>query len=250
MRSIRILGTALRTTPAVVNWVAGSSLAILLMKILVLNAIPQKFKFGYELGQLTENVLAATVAAYVFFVISYQLPQSLERKAVAPSIAMLTTRVTNRVFSVLHMLNFKLNAVEGKAKLPQPVTVETVRNIFKNIAPNDKSISSDELGRPISWFVYMVGESAMVAEGIDQVWRYARFIDAELAALLDDVRLSQHAEMMARMREYEKALIGGGTLTIENSDLSVYAETYFLYYEAAHRLQEYCIEFRSLYGIT
>lgn len=113
--STQILEATLKTTPTVVNWVAAISFALLLSKILWLNAIPELFRHGYDLGQLTENILAATLAAYVFFLISYQLPQTLERRAVGPSIAMLAERVVQSLVNVLFMLNHYVNAIDGKA---------------------------------------------------------------------------------------------------------------------------------------
>jgi hypothetical protein len=165
-----------------------------------------------------ENLLAATVAAYIFFLISYQLPQTLERKAVGPSIAILTDRVVQSVVTVLFMLHFRVNAVEGRATLPDPVTEDFVTTLFKFIAPNSNSISHDALGKPLTWFTYVIDESAKCLDCIDQVRRYARFIDAELAARLDDVRLSQHVAMMARMREYRSVAIGGGQVMLDNPE--------------------------------
>jgi hypothetical protein len=69
----------------------------------------------------------------------------------------------------------------------------------------------------------MIEEISNCLDGIDQVWRYARFIDSELANWLDNVRLSQHAAMMKRFRSYQEGLpsAGGDQIHFGNTDMSV-----------------------------
>jgi hypothetical protein len=165
---------------------------------------------------------------------------------------MLTQRVASSLLGVLSMLDFQINAKDGRSTLPQPVTLEVVTKIFSQIDPNGKSISSDLMGRPVSWLGYMIEESSNCLNGIDQVWRYARFIDAELATLLDNIRLSQHAAMMTRFKSYQEALpsVRGGAMTFQNPDMSVWADPYYMCYQSALLLQQYCVRFRRLYAIV
>lgn len=248
-KNLMLLWTAISTTPTVVNWLALAALAVLLLKVLWLNGIPEPFTHGYELGQLVENVLAAIIAAYVFFMISYQLPQILERRAVGPSMLTLMVRIYQHVLNILPIMNHYLHGRDNP--VPQPVTFDVIKEMFARIGPNNRSFVNDSRGRWRTWFGYMVDEGASCIEAVDQVWRYARYIDAELAGLLDDVRLSQHAANISSMKEYRAAVIDDSTLNVtEFGDLSPFAWSYSQCYQAALALQAYCTRFREMYQIT
>jgi hypothetical protein len=245
--SLETLGATLRTTPPVVNWVFGLSLTVLLAKILWLNAMPEQFRYGYELGQLAENVLAAIVAAYIFFMISYQLPLVLERKAVGPTIVMLADQVIKSVLGFLHQVNYSLNARNGIATVPSPVTEQLVSELFAKISPNGASpVWERRTLAIVSWLDVMIDQTLQCREHIDQVWRYSRFIDPELAAVLEDIRFSQHARSLSSLQEIR----GLTTNEVGNDNMLVWAGAYFRYYQDGLRLQEYCIRFRARYGIS
>ena len=78
---------------------------MLLVKLLWLNDIPASFNKAPDLGLLMENLLAATVAAYIFFVISYQLPQVVEQNRIGPEITSLLDGTSNRVTGFLQMVS-------------------------------------------------------------------------------------------------------------------------------------------------
>jgi hypothetical protein len=246
-QSIKLVSAVFNTTPAVVKFVAFGSAIVLLLKILWLDQIPAWFGRAHELGVLTENVLTATVAASVFFVISYQLPLVVERMAVGPTIAMLADQVVQHVAKFLYAVNHSLNAKDGTATLAQPVTEQTVADLFKRISPNDASPMWDtQTFAVVSWLSTMVDQDVQCRGSIDQIWRYARFIDSELAALLDGIQFSRHAASLHSLKEIGRL---AGDLKLGNDNMADFAPAYFQCYQQAMRLQEYCTGFRAKYGI-
>jgi hypothetical protein len=158
----------LRATPTGLHWVGGVCLAILLFKIVSLNQIPEQFPHAHELGLLSENLLAAIVAAYIFFVISYQLPLVLERQAVGPSIAMLADQVVNSVVTFVYEVNFHLNARHGTATLPTPVTEKLITDLFSRISPNAPSpVWQRRTLAVMSWFDVLIDHDLECREHID-----------------------------------------------------------------------------------
>ena len=246
-QSIKLASAVFKTTPPIVKCVAFGSAGVLLLKILWLDQIPAWFPRVHELGVLTENVLTATVAASVFFVISYQLPLVVEKMAVGPTIAMLADQVVQYAARFLYEVNRSLNAKDGKAALAQPVTEQTVADLFKRISPNDASPMWDtQTFAVVSWLSTMVEQDTQCRGFIDQIWRYARFIDSELAALLDGIQFSQHAASLRSLKEIGRL---AGDLKLGNTDMADFAPAYFQCYQQAMRLQEYCTRFRAKYEI-
>jgi hypothetical protein len=247
MSSIKLLSALLKTTPAVVNWVAFGSLLTLIAKILWLNGLPEEFAHAHELGLVAQDILAATVAAYIFFELSYQLPLVLERRAVAPTIAMLSDQVVESVVTFLYAVNNVVNGKIEAAVLPEKVTEQFVEELFAQISPNMASqIWETRTLAVLSWLDGMIDQDLQCQRYIDQIWRYSRFIDAELAALLEDIRFSQHSRSLG----FWKQVNGDRPLKAGNADMTAWADAYFRYYQLGLRLRDYCRKFRATYGIS
>jgi hypothetical protein len=244
MRSTKLICSIFSATPAVVHWVACISIVVLLMKVLWLDAMPEAFSHAHELGHLTQDILVATVAAYIFFLISYQVPLVLERRAVGPTIAMLGDQVVETTMRFLVGVNYSLDAKDGGASLPDPVTEEFVLKLFSKISPNAMSpIWEAGTLAIVSWLRTMMDQDLQCRSYLDQIWRYSRFIDSELAGLLEEIRFSQHSRSLNFWR-------GEGAGMAGNADMSAWAGAYYRYYQGALRLQEYLMRFRARYGIS
>jgi hypothetical protein len=244
---------AVKTSPTWVNRVGGGSLIILLFKILVLNAYPAPahFHYLYELGQLTENLLAATVAAFIFFIVSYQVPLVIEKRAVGPVIAMLSDQVVQNALTVVFMVNHFLNAKDGKATVPNPLTLDDVNRLFASINPNDSTnMSGNDLGVPQSWIDAFINWHITSRSYLDQVLTYSRFLDGDFASRLFNVRFAPYSFMMDRYKGYRDSGSGSGKrFAIGNNDMSVFANMYFQFYQRAKDLQSYNEQFRAQYNI-
>jgi hypothetical protein len=79
---------------------------------------------------------------------------------------------------------------------------------------------------------------------IAKLWRYARFLDADLVALLDDIEYSSHSAGMQSARQY----LLKDPAAILNPNLAAWADNYFEAYGFARRLIAYTAEYRKLYA--
>jgi hypothetical protein len=242
---MKTLWATLQTTPAVLHWVAALCLIALLAKMLWLNDLPPAFHHAYDLGQLAENLLAATIAAYIFLVISVQLPQVIERRQVGPMIIDLSQSVATTILGFLMAVNYSLKGVKGQSKLDiANVTEDQVHDLFSKVNPTARSaIGALDSPEAFTWMQAMIAETERCKTTIDQVWRYVRFIDAELGKLLNDISGSTFIEAKQEM----KILLGNASTG--NPDLSVWSSHYFECFKTARRLQEYCEPYRAVYGL-
>lgn len=241
---MKVLTAAFRTTPPAITVVGIGSLVILLAKILWLNYLPELFSRADVVGDLMENILAATVAAYVFFVISYQVPQVIERRRIGLSIVRLAYSVVNEIYSIYVTMHFP---PPPEIKLNE-VTLETVRERFRAVSPSEPSRLFETItSKRLTWLQALVAYKKRYCGHIDKIWRYSRFIDPELAALLDELEFSGFAHDMEMMKDLAEAKDVSMGLT--NPTLAVWADEYFKCYEGARALAKYCDGYVKLYGL-
>jgi hypothetical protein len=244
-KSIKSLGIAFKTTPPILWCVAVGSLVILVSKILVLDAMPEIFPHAHEFGVLAQDLLAATIAAFIFFVLSFQLPQVIERQRVGPSIMLL---VDGAISSIIEFLSRVYRArtpdPEGRMLRHETVTLEMVTHLLNEVAPNDitGTMMDAATGQPATWLQAMLDLDERCLEYVAQVFLYSRFIDSDLAALLYDVQFSQYSRTLRTLLALR---IPGSTLSSPN--LGFIAPAYFANFQGARRLAQCCEKFRGTY---
>lgn len=233
--SAKVLTAAFLTTPLIITVVGLGCLAVLLVKILWLNFLPELFPRASVIGDLVENILAATVAAYVFFVISYQVPQVIERRRIGRSIVQLAYSVSRNVYGIY------ISMCDPPEIRLNDVTVDTVLERFRSVPPNAPSRIMGPNMRPLIWIQVLIDYTNRFCDDISKTWRYSRFIDPELAALLDGLEFSSFTRQMQS--------IAGLSAKVGNPSLEVWATAYFECYEHARALAMYCDGYVKLYGL-
>lgn len=234
---------SVRTCPVAVTVVSLGSLTLLIVKTVWLNFLPAPFELAPELGLLVEGLLSATVAAYLFFLISLQLPLVRERRLLCPFIIYRAESVANGVMGFLQMI---AGSTSGAILDQQKVDLKIVTDLFSSVSPNASApMSKDWKLPPLSWLAAMARHDELRAEANDDLLKLGRFLEPELIALLFAIESSRHSVGMKSVREY--MLTPGGTIT--NSDLKTWSENYYESYEIARRLREYCSKFRAIYDL-
>jgi hypothetical protein len=251
---MKSLIASIRTCPRAVTAVSLGSLALLMVKTVWLNQLPARFALAPSLGLLVEGLLSATVAAYLFFILSVQLPQVLERQLLGAFIVDRAESVANGVMGFLQMIAGSTAPAEtdnhivlrGGLLDQQTVDLGVVNTLFSRVSPNaDAPMAKDWQSPPLSWLAAMARHDVLRAEASDRLLQLGRFLDSELIALLHAIENSRHSAGMRSVRE--DILTFGGTLT--NQDLKTWAANYYESYELARRLREYSKRFRVLYGV-
>ena len=229
------LTAAVRTTPAAVNSLAVVALLILVAKILCLDSLPEIFPNAADFGHQFEELLNAVIAAWIFFIISYQVPQAIERMRVGRAMVRLSYSVSSAVYQIYVLLgdpNVDLTKVD----------LALVKERFERAAPNASSpILSVATLQPLTWLQVLISQKDLYCEYIDAVWRYDRFVEAELAELLDRIQFSSFSRQMDLIRHAGK---------MGNGNLGVWSSAYSDCFVAARDLAAYCDRYRSIYKLS
>jgi hypothetical protein len=153
----------------------------------------------------------------------------------------------------LYQVNFELHAGSDAATIPQPVTLEATKELFARISPNAtpaRLVVYDSKAAPpvkLTWLRMLIADNTLCLQLIDELWRYSRFVDPELAAHLYALRFSGLTRFLATLRNFQSDTV---SVVFSNPDLGVVAEPYLAYYQEAMKLQSYGERFRAAFGIS
>jgi hypothetical protein len=190
------LTAAIATTPTALHVVAGASLLILLAKLLWLDYEPGAFPHAEELGKLVNDLLSATLAAYLFFLISFQVPQVIERRQAGAGIVSLGYRAAEQVMALY------LETQQNQDTSFGNLTLDDVLQRFRTLRPGDRSpvVATPMSAERLTWLHAMIACKEDLCAVIEKLWRYSKFIDSELAGLLNDLEASSFVRSMEFMK--------------------------------------------------
>lgn len=237
---MKAMTAAIQTTPLAASVLGGASLVLLVLKVTWLNFVEPLFPHAQELGVIVEAFLIANVSAYIFFVLAVQLPIVVEKWTLAQPIMRRSELAANRVQGFLQTIAGSQN--KGLL-IPDEITIETVKELFASVSPTAIAPMIKDIHSPqLSWLGAMAAHQQQCKEVIDDVWRFSRFLDADLVLLLDQLdKAFETDEMILEM------LRPGVILQFDN--LVGWAERYYRSYECAAKLENYCAKFRATYGL-
>jgi hypothetical protein len=166
------------------------------------------FPYAQETGMLFRDVAAAITAAVVFFVISFQLPVVIEQQRIAPVVLHISEIITSNIresFLTLYRgLPGKLHAELGLSS----VNLRMVEDLFKGMDPQGVSLSGKMLPNytPVPWRTVIVQSDSILLDHISNLWRYARFIDSELALLISRIEYADYTVHVKGIAHYTALL--------------------------------------------
>ncbi|MBF9252966.1 hypothetical protein I2I11_06660 [Pontibacter sp. 172403-2] len=247
---MKVLVAAIGACPKFLHWLLVSSFGLLLLKLFWLDNIPAFFPKAPELGSLVTDVLVANIAGYFFYILSAEVPRAIER---AHNGSVLISWAEHAAYSITGFLqmvydtNMPHHPDADKILDIEAVNRATVIREFKNIAPNGIApMSNGMLGADLTWLAAMAKHDLFCLDYISKLWRLAPFIDADLSALLLGIENSRHTAAIRSLKEL--GLLNPGT-TMQNTDMTPWADNYYKSYKIARRLLRYCRKFRATYGI-
>ena len=214
----------IRTASPAANLLAGASLALLVLKILVLNAQPAPLSAVHDLGLLTEAVLASVVASYAFYLVVVHLPDTRDRAVTRPYVA----KHSARVVAVCHQQLAGFSHASGISLSLATLTQEVVESAFKKLAPASEApmlfYPQNKAANWLEYFEYHIGKSR---ESIARVFAQMKYIDAGLVALLAAIDDCSH---------FEHLTLTGSDFPVRNTDLTAWAPAFFEYAVACRHL--------------
>lgn len=231
------LWVAVRTSPDVATVIGVASLLALLIKVAWFNFLPPVFPHAAEVGLVFEAFLIGNLSAYVFFIVTVQLPVVSDRRLLAKPVLHGAQSVANAVWGFLQMLS---NAQTPGILERETVTLETVTSLFARVQANDNAPMRDgAFGKDQTWTGALILHQKWCKAAIDDVWRFGRFLEADLIELISDIERSYEPDPT-----YVALLERGGTWT---GSMEGFAQGYYRSYELARSLDAYCARFRKEY---
>jgi hypothetical protein len=240
--SIKSGWIACKTTPRWLWGFAAVSVCFIAAKIIFFDHMPEIFRYAQETGMLFRDIAAAIIAAVVFFVISFQLPAVIEQQRIAPVVLYIIEGIASNIRGSFETL-YRGIAGNLNAQIdPSSVTLAMVETVFKSMNPLGNSLFGRVLphGGPVPWRTVILQTDAICLDYIGNLWRYARFIDPELALLISRLEYSEYTVQIKNLAQ----LTG---LNIASFDYL--AGGYFKRFRIAGELSQYATRLRNAYGI-
>jgi hypothetical protein len=200
----------LRSTPRDANLLAFATIAIWIVKALVLDDIPQYFPKANELGKIVDGFLSAVIAGWVFYLFFALLPEFKQKRQIAHY-------VLRRVADIIADCRFIVNQIQiasGKPLAFADCTFEQLDDAMAGISYKTQVPSMPELMGKVSWLDLFQHRRQRSLETIEALMGLSRYLDDQLVSLT--LSVSENAFFGAA-----RALDG---LPAKNMDLSVFAE--------------------------
>jgi hypothetical protein len=229
-KALRNIWVAMRTTPLALWLIAVGLLAFLFAKIYRFDSVPELFDHAYEVGRLSQDLSVATLAAFIFFIVSYQLPFVIEQQRVGPHVIDFLRKIADLVKQPIREIH---TMVEGEnAKLAdEDVTLDVIVKYFKGIS----------IPKVDFWLAKFTETEDKSREYIAAVWRYSRFIDSAVLSVLSKLELSGYPKNLPMYRKVHGPNSGGG--------LDFLAADYHWQFKLAVQLSKLADELQARYTV-
>lgn len=214
-----------KTIPRAVNTAALISIMLLLVKLFVLDKIPEPVGGLHELGLVVEAVLASVLASYVFYLIVVHFKGVQEKKTIYPF-------VTRWASCVVKDCKTQITGFSGGdlTKLDfQTLKKHEIEAVFARLTPNENAPMVFWQGGQANWLQYFENYRVRSSRHIDKIMTQLIFLEAPLVALLMKVQDSAHFNSIETLSRVK----------LNNENLMVFAADFFDYVQACRELDTY-----------
>lgn len=223
---MRFLVNLIKSAAPAASYLAAGALALLVLKILVLNRWPASAAAIHELGLLGEAVLASVVASYVFYLLVVHLKEVSDRAVVSPYI----DRHTIRVVGTCERQIGDIGRAAGCSLSLETLTEQEVTAAFSKIAPYSAApLVMGSIGNNANWLQYFDFQKSRTRESIARVFGQLIYLDARRVSLLAEIDDCSHFSAIGHILH----------IPIRNPDLGSFASAFFAYCEVCLELKKY-----------
>lgn len=211
-----------RTIPNALNVLALASIAGLIIKVFLLNHIPEWFRGAYEIGVVFDGLLASVFASYVFYLIVVHGKDLHDKSIISP-------HINKWAASIVRDCNSQLRSFSKAGDIDlnlETISQETVNSAFSKLGPYSEAPLAVGLNKNANWLQFMQCHNAQTSDHISKILTQLRFLDAQLVALLTAISDCNHFEIIRLFSKFP----------ITNTDLSAFSNQFY----------DYCVACRSL----
>ena len=173
----------LRSTPAAAHWSVAFVLLAWIIKAVWLDDIPAPFSAMVGLAKVSEGILSAYVAGYVFFVVFALLPEYRHRVELGD---FLFTKVRH-IIGDCSAVMMEIEKASGHGAPFATVTQNQIEAAFR-ATPAAYQPAMTWNGRQASIFNLLEDRQRRSLEAIQELFEQGRYLDPALVSLLQRVR--------------------------------------------------------------
>jgi hypothetical protein len=197
-----------------------------MVKVVVLNRIPEPFESASELGIEVEGVLASVIASYIFYLLVIHLQEWREQEVIGPYLQ----KHARSIYGSCQLALNEIGKTVGVTLELETVTLAAIQQAFAQIAPmSNAPLVLGQAGTPANWPQFFEYHMARGKVGIGRVLDQLRFLDPKLVRLVVGIDDSPHYSFITAMR----GIVPG------NPNLSVWADPFFRFCESCRDLKVY-----------
>jgi hypothetical protein len=198
---------------------------VLLVKVFVLNRVPEKIPGAADLGIAFEGVLASILASYAFYLIVVHGKERRDKAAVSPHISKWARRI---VGGCRNQLGAFSNATDIPLDL-SALTKQNVETVFSKVSPHANAPLVFAHNQHANWLQFLDYHRVRDEEHIRKIFSLLIFVDSQLASLLTAIDDCSHYSAV-------RLFVG---IPIKNEDLSAFAGEFYNYCVACRNLEQY-----------
>lgn len=178
----------LRTASPEANFLAIVSSALLLLKILVFNRLPEIFIGAYQLGLIVEAILGSVVASYIFYIIVVHMKEQKDKATLYPYIK----KHVELVVGICQAQIREIGKASGINLELDSISRIDVEMALKNITSNCPVPLLISLPSDADWFQYFFHYSTRTKRSIGRLLDQLPFLDAKHISLLTAIDDCSH----------------------------------------------------------
>jgi hypothetical protein len=215
----------IRTIPPTLHWLASGAIVLLLVKVFLLNAVPEPVPGLSQLGLVFEGVLASILASYAFYLIVVHFKEARDRAVIYPHILRWACGVVGDCQSQLT----ELSKHTGHQTTLRDLTTNDVELMLRKVDPKSNAPLVFSLGNYANWMQYFEYHRTRSKRTIAKIMAQLLFLEAPLVAHLTKVDDCSHFSIVEMLLHHP----------FGNKDLSAFASTFFDYCAACRELDAF-----------
>ncbi|MBI9111665.1 hypothetical protein [Maridesulfovibrio ferrireducens] len=222
---MKILSLYIKSIPKCLNWLLGTSVAILLIKIIYLDKLKEPLIGMHKIGIFVEGLLASVIASYVFYIIVVHLKEVRNKLCIYPIIKKWSNGVVGDCTNLLR--GFSKHS--GIDLTLENISSDNIKNCFLKIDPNSKTAPLLVKTELADWIQFQVFYSNRGQNRIREILTQGLYLDSKLVSLIlsiDDCGYFKQIQYIKHERT-------------GNKDISFLTSTFYEYCCLCRTLKEY-----------
>lgn len=216
----------IKSASRMANLLTVLSLCLLLLKLFILNQIPELFRFGYQLGLVVDGILLSVISSYIFYLFVVHQKEIRDKENITPYIE-------KHILSIIGMCSAQLSSIAEESKIS--LTLEHLDKTLLNkamskINPNANAplLIAINPQQHANWLQFFDHYKYRTQESIKRLFVQLPFLDIELIVALTKIDECIHF----------MALAGTVRWPVRNTNLEAWSESFYDYCELCIKLQK------------